>query len=80
MSIKPPGNSLECQGGFHSSSPQTLVNRQILGSLFKCRCGFNRAGVGPVFLLFLPDDVDAVVCRVCFERPQLCRVWNGTLS
>lgn len=67
MSINPTGSSLESQGGLHSSASQTSVNGQILWNSFKCRFGFNRAGMGSMILLFLPDDAGAVVRSVYFE-------------
>lgn len=66
MSIKLSGNFLESQGGLHSSASQTLTHGLFLRDLLKCRYKFNRAGMGPVFVLFLPDDVDAVVFSVHF--------------
>lgn len=68
MSINPPGNSLESQGGLHSSASQALMCGQIFGSLFKCRFGFKRAGVGPAFSLFLPGDVDVIVYSMHFSK------------
>lgn len=66
VSVKPSGNFLESQGGFTAVLLKLLYMDKSYGSLLKCKYGFDRVGVGPGFLLFLPDDVDAVVFSAHF--------------